>query len=185
MPEEHPLRSIDFKSANGTTLNLGAYSGQVLLVVNVASKCGFTPQYEGLESLYEKYKSAGFTILGFPANEFSAQEPGSNSEIQEFCQLNFGVQFPVLEKVVVKGTGQHPLFKLLTQNSPPVQKKSGSQLEANLAKHGLLSGSATDIKWNFEKFLISRNGEVVARFASDIAPEDPELQTAIEKELEK
>lgn len=179
------LEHINFNESNGEVTNLEAFRGQVVLIVNVASACGFTPQYAGLETLFETYQSKGFTVLAFPANEFGAQEPGTNSEIQEFCQVKFGVRFPVLEKVVVKGANQHPFFRTLIQSSPKAQKKAGSQLEENLSKHGLLTGGETEIKWNFEKFLVGRDGKVVARFQSDITPEDPELRLAIEKELEK
>src|SRR4051812_35615602 len=109
------LYDFSVRKINGTNATLGDYKGQVLLIVNVASKCGLTPQYKGLESLYEKYHAKGLEVLGFPANEFGAQEPGSNTEIQEFCSTNFGVKFPMFEKIVVKGEGQHPLYKYLTE----------------------------------------------------------------------
>ncbi len=133
------------------------YKGQVLLVVNTASKCGFTPQFAGLENLYKKYKDKGLTILGFPCNQFGKQDPGSNGEIQEFCQLNYGVSFPMHAKVDVNGNDTHPLFQHLKTAAP-----------------GLLG--STKIKWNFTKFLIDREGNVVERFAPATAPEKIEAK---------
>lgn len=177
------LSSIEFQANGGKTTKLADFRGQVVLVVNVASKCGLTPQYAGLERIYEKYGERGFTVLGFPANEFAGQEPGSNQEIQEFCTMNFGVKFPVLEKVVVKGEGQHALFKMLTKAKPEATVKPDGTLEKRLSEKGLISGQPEDIKWNFEKFLISRQGEVIGRFSPEIAPEDAVLTQAIEKAL--
>jgi glutathione peroxidase len=163
------IDQIEFKTAAGETARLKDYHGQVVLLVNVASKCGLTPQYTGLEALYEKYRDQGFVVLGFPANEFGAQEPGSNEEIQSFCQMNFGVQFPVFAKIVVKGDAIHPLYRALIEAQP-----------------GLTEGSSDkpkDISWNFEKFLLNRQGDVVARFAPAVTPQDPALVKAIEAEL--
>lgn len=179
------LDKIEFHLSDGKPATLSKYSGKVILVVNVASKCGLTPQYEGLEKIFEKYRDRGFIVLGFPANEFAAQEPGSNAEIQDFCQVNFGVQFPVLEKIVVKGEGQHPLYQRLTMEKPKAIKKPDGDLEKKLAEHGLLSGKPNDILWNFEKFLLNRKCEIVQRFAPDIIPEDPIVIQAIEAELSK
>jgi glutathione peroxidase len=173
-----PLRRID-----GTETSLSAFKGQVLLLVNVASKCGLTPQYEGLEDLYRDHKDKGLVVMGFPANEFGAQEPGTNAEIQEFCRSNFGVDFPMFEKLVVKGEGQHPLYHHLTGAIPQAQTPSGSTLRAELAKYGVKPEKEGDILWNFEKFLVSRQGEVVARFSPDTAPQDPQLLQAIDREL--
>jgi glutathione peroxidase len=181
--EMSALSNIEFKANGGKTTKLADYGGQVILIVNVASKCGLTPQYEGLEKMFEKYQDQGFTILGFPANEFAGQEPGSNAEIQAFCSMNFGVKFPVLEKVVVKGEGQHSLFKTLTTMRPQATQKTDGTLQKRLAEKGLLTGQPEDIKWNFEKFLLNRRGEVVGRFAPDITPEDPVLIQAVETEL--
>ena len=168
---------------DGVKVNLSSYKEKVLLIVNVASKCGLTPQYEGLEKLYKQYQKQGFEVLGFPANEFMAQEPGSNSEIQEFCRMNFGVEFPMFEKIVVKGEGQHPLYNYLTTQRPEaVMKPNGSLIERLNAK-GLLSGKPNDIKWNFEKFLVNKRGEVVGRFSPELDPLDPIITSAIEKEL--
>ena len=146
----------------GKPRKLADFRGQVLLVVNTASKCGFTPQYAGLEELYRKYKDRGFTVLGFPSNQFGQQEPGPESEIAEFCQMNYGVSFPMFSKVDVKGSGAHPLFRHLT-----TQKK------------GLLGSAA--IKWNFTKFLVGRDGTVLERYAPSTKPED--IAGDIEKAL--
>jgi glutathione peroxidase len=177
------ISEISLKKIDGKNTSLGEYKGKVLLVVNVASKCGLTPQYSGLEKLYEKYREQGLVVMGFPANEFGAQEPGTNSEIQEFCTTNFDVKFPMFEKIVVKGNGQHPLYKALIETIPVAYKKPDGVLEQKLKEHGLLTGEPADIKWNFEKFLINRAGKVVARFAPDVEPNDPALLKAVEKEL--
>ena len=179
------LNKIEFRSSDGKPKTLADYAGQVLLIVNVASKCGLTPQYEGLERLFEKYEDQGLLVLGFPANEFAGQEPGTNSEIQEFCQMKFGVQFPVLEKIVVKGPGQHALYKHLTALKPDSILNPDGKLEKSLREHGLLGANSNEIKWNFEKFLLNRKGDIVGRFAPDITPEDPVLVKAIETELAK
>ena len=146
----------DFHAATlpGADRSLADYAGQVVLVVNTASKCGFTPQYAGLEELYKAHKDEGFVVLGFPCNQFGAQEPGSADEIEEFCQLNYGVSFPMFEKVDVNGDDEHPLFSWLKSE-----------------KSGLLGGR---IKWNFTKFLIGRDGQVIERYAPTTKPEDLE-----------
>jgi glutathione peroxidase len=178
--QDIPLRRID-----GSPSTLRDFSGSVLLVVNVASKCGLTPQYEGLEALYAKYREQGLVVLGFPANDFGAQEPGSNQEIAEFCQTRFAVDFPMFEKLSVKGEAQHPLYRELIAEQPEARPKAGGALRENLAKHGLSPQAATDVMWNFEKFLVDRKGQVVARFAPDVTPGEPELVSAIEAELAK
>ena len=122
-------------------------------------------------------------VLGFPANEFGAQEPGTNAEIQQFCQMTFGVKFPMFQKIVVKGEGQHPLYKALTEAQPQARKNPDSKLEGKLREHGLLAGKPSDIMWNFEKFLIGRDGQVIARFAPDVSPEDPALLHVIDEAL--
>ena len=162
---------------------LSDYSGKVLLIVNVASECGLTPQYEALEEIYEKYRDRGFSVIAFPANEFGAQEPGTDEQIQQFCQMHFGIKFPVMKKIVVKGEGIHPLYQHLTSSIPVAVKKPDSGLEENLKKHGLLSGKPGEILWNFEKFLISKEGKVVARFAPDVVPDDELIINEIEKQL--
>lgn len=156
------LSQIEFRTSAGTPTRLSVYSGKVVLIVNVASKCGLTKQYGALESLYEKYRDQGLVVIGFPANEFGGQEPGTNAEIQQFCTLNFGVKFPVVEKIVVKGPGLHPFYKELTRALPD---------------------AAGEITWNFEKFLVSRAGAVVARFSPRTEPDDAVIIAAIEKEL--
>lgn len=177
------LYNFTLNSIDGKKISLENYQGKVLLIVNVASKCGLTPQYEGLENLYRKFRDSGFVVLGFPANEFLAQEPGTNEEIQQFCTMNFGVDFPMFEKITVKGEGQHPLYKFLTEERPVAKAKEGGNLLARLKEKGLLSGKENDIKWNFEKFLINKKGEVVDRFSPDVDPMDPVLLSAVEKEL--
>ena len=175
-----PLRRID-----GSNASLADHQGNVLLVVNVASRCGLTPQYAELEEIYETYRDRGFAVLGFPANEFAGQEPGSNPEIQQFCETKYGVKFPMFEKIVVKGQGQHPLYRQLIAERPTAEQKPNGTLRKTLDQHGLGPSNDNDIMWNFEKFLINRRGEVVGRFAPDIAPKDSALTSAIESELNK
>ncbi|CAG9614231.1 Hydroperoxy fatty acid reductase gpx1 [Bacillus rhizoplanae] len=158
------MKIYDFsaKTITGEEKSLRDYEGKVVLIVNVASKCGFTPQYKGLQALYEKYKEQGFEILGFPCNQFGGQEPGTEDEITSFCELNYGVTFPMFAKIDVKGNNTHPLFHYLTEQAP-----------------GLLGMKA--VKWNFTKFLVGRDGEVVKRFAPKTKPEQLEME--IEKEI--
>jgi len=178
--QDIPLRRID-----GTKASLKDYAGRVLLVVNVASKCGLTPQYEGLEQLFRKYQDRGLTVLGFPANDFAAQEPGTNQEIIEFCQTRFGVDFPMFEKITVKGEGQHPLYRELIARQPQARGNGDGVLQAKLEEHGLAPKTPTDVMWNFEKFLVDRHGNVAGRFAPDVTPENSALVSAIEAELAK
>lgn len=168
---------------DGAQTNLADYKGKVMLVVNVASKCGLTPQYEGLEKIYKNYKDKGFEVLGFPANEFLAQEPGSNDEIQQFCTMNYGVDFPMFSKIVVKGEGQHPLYQYLTTTKPEATMKPNGTLLERLGSKGLLTGKPNDIKWNFEKFLINKKGEIIERFSPELDPQDPIIVSAIEKAI--
>jgi glutathione peroxidase len=177
------LYEIPVRRNDSTETSLQEYSGKVLLIVNVASKCGLTPQYEALESVYEKYRARGLEILAFPANEFAGQEPGTDAEIKDFCQTQFGVKFPLFSKIVVKGAKQHPLYQYLTQLMPAAQVKPDSVLKAKLKDKGLLTGGPSDITWNFEKFLVDRQGSVVARFAPDMAPDDRLITSAIEAQL--
>lgn len=177
------LKDIPLRRIDGTETKLADFSGKVVMVVNVASKCGLTPQYEGLEKLFQEYGSKGFTILGFPSNQFLGQEPGSNEEIQEFCKLNYGVSFPLFQKIDVKGEGQHPLYKELTKTQPKAQKKGLSFFSWTLKLIGQGKKQSTDILWNFEKFLINKKGEVIARFAPDVKPEEAIIKDAIEAEL--
>lgn len=173
-----PLQSID-----GETLTLERYLGKVLLVVNVASKCGLTSQYEGLERLYETQRERGLEVLGFPANDFKQQEPGSDAEIKEFCSLTYGVQFPLFAKLSVVGEDQHPLYAELTQAQP--ETTGDGPFRERMLSRGGTPNPKPEVLWNFEKFLIGRNGEVVGRFAPDVTAEDPRLLEAIEKELAK
>jgi glutathione peroxidase len=177
------ISDIPLKRIDGAQARLADYRGQVLLVVNVASKCGLTPQYEGLEKLYESKQAAGLTVLGFPANNFMGQEPGTDAEISDFCSLNYSVKFPLFSKISVLGADQHPLYAQLTK-AQPVAVGEGSMRE-RLKNYGINPSDPVDVLWNFEKFLISRKGEVVARFAPDVTAEDPRLQSAIETELAK
>lgn len=156
---EFTMRDID-----GKDVRLDAYKGKVMMIVNTASKCGYTPQYEGLQALYDKNKDKGFVILGFPANNFMGQEPGTEAEIKEFCTLKYKVTFPMFAKISVKGPDQHPLYNFLT----------------NKATDAAFAG---DISWNFNKFLLDRNGKVVARFDSKDTPEGEAVTAAVEKYL--
>ncbi len=150
------------QTIDGKTRKLADYKGKVLLVVNTASQCGFTPQYKGLEQVYQQFKGRGFAVLGFPCNQFGAQEPGPESEIAEFCEMNYGVTFPLFAKVDVNGDGAHPLFRHLKSAAP-----------------GLLGSEA--IKWNFTKFLVGKDGKVIGRYAPNTKPED--IAADIEKAL--
>ena len=158
------IYDVKVNQLDGSPASLGDYKGKALLIVNVASKCGLTPQYEGLEKLHETLGSRGFEVLGFPCNQFLEQEPGTAEEIQEFCTVNYGVQFPLFEKIEVNGEGQHPLYAQLTAVADG-------------------EGYTGDIRWNFEKFLVSPAGEVVGRFNPTVTPEDPALVSAIEAQL--
>ena len=172
---------LPLKAINGTDTSLNSYAGKVLLIVNVASKCGLTPQYEGLEALYEKYRDKGLVVLGFPANDFAGQEPGSDSEIQQFCTLNYAVKFPMFSKVMVTGSAKHPLYAALTTAIPATEGREG--VETMLKGHGIEPTAAPEVVWNFEKFLIGRNGEVLRRFAPATKPDDAALVAAIEAAL--
>jgi glutathione peroxidase len=178
------MNIYDFKvnTIDGEEISLEQYKGKVLLIANTASKCGFTPQYKDLQKLYEKFNEKGFEILGFPSNQFGEQEPGANHEVKAFCEINYGVQFPMFEKIDVRGGNAHPLFKYLTEKAP----FKGFDLENPTAKflHGHLVKNFPDyivgdsIKWNFTKFLIDKKGNVVARFESPVEPMDivPEVE---------
>ncbi|MFN6518164.1 MAG: glutathione peroxidase [Nostoc sp. CreGUA01] len=157
------ISDIVVKTINGQDKQLNDYTGKVLLIINVASYCGYTSQYDGLEDLNQKYKEAGLSVLGFPCNDFGAQEPGSNEEIAKFCISKYGVTFELFDKVHAKGSQQHPLYERLTKAVEPTEP----------------------VAWNFEKFLVNKQGEVVARFKSSIHPSSPELINAIESELAK
>ena len=177
------IQDVPLKTITGSEAKLGDYAGKVLLVVNVASKCGLTPQYEGLEQLYADKRDQGLVVLGFPANDFGAQEPGANEEIQAFCTTNFGVDFPMFAKIAVTGPEQHPLYKALTESYPKAISNSGEDFRARLQGYGMTPNPEPGILWNFEKFLIDRKGEVVARFAPNVPPNDPIVLEAIDKAL--
>ncbi len=157
----HDIKVIDI---NGEEVSMSVYKGKVLLIVNVASNCGYTPQYEALQSLYVKYKEKGFEVLGFPCNDFGAQEPGTNKEIREFCSINYGVTFPLFNKIKITGKDKSQLFERLI-NSPAIENG--------------------EVKWNFEKFLISKEGKVVKRFRSAVKPLSEEVIKAVEEEIKK
>jgi glutathione peroxidase len=159
-----PVLDLPVTTIDGHETTLAEHAGKTLLIVNVASKCGFTKQYAGLEALHEAYAERGFAVLGFPCNQFGGQEPGTEAEIQEFCSTTWGVTFPLYAKVDVNGPDRHPIYAELTETADS-------------------SGKAGDVEWNFEKFLVSRDGHVLTRFRSAVTPEDPGLVEAIEKDL--
>jgi glutathione peroxidase len=165
-PTTQPASPLDFsvKDIDGKDVSLSEYKGKVVMLVNVASKCGYTPQYAGLEKVYDEYKDQGLIIIGFPANNFGSQEPGSNEQIKEFCSSKFHVTFPMMAKISVKGADKHPLYQYLTE-SPTAGEFAG------------------EIGWNFTKFLVGADGKIVARFASKVTPESPEMTTAIKSAL--
>ncbi|MBO6513898.1 MAG: glutathione peroxidase [Phycisphaerales bacterium] len=163
MPKNYVL-GYEIEMIDGTQKSLEDFKGQVVLMVNVASKCGLTPQYEGLEAMYRKHKKDGLVVIGFPANEFGGQEPGTNEEIAQFCSTKFDVSFPMAAKIVVKGKDIHPLYKQLTSQPEPI---------------------GGEIEWNFDKFLVNRDGEVVGRYKPRTTPEDPALVKAVGELLEE
>jgi glutathione peroxidase len=158
------IYDAEINTLEGSPSSLADYKGKALLVVNVASKCGLTPQYEGLQKLHEQYAGRGFEVLGFPCNQFAGQEPGSATEIREFCDTNYQVTFPLFEKVDVNGAHAHPIYQELTQAADD-------------------TGEAGEVKWNFEKFLVAPDGQIVGRFRPPVSPEDPALVQAIEAQL--
>jgi glutathione peroxidase len=158
------LYDIPVKTLSGDDSSLGALAGKTLLVVNVASKCGLTPQYAALEALHERLAGRGFSVVGFPCNQFMGQEPGTAEEIEQFCSTTYGVTFPMFEKIEVNGDGRHPIYEQLTAVADA-------------------SGEAGDVQWNFEKFLLGPDGTVLARFRPRTVPDDPEVLAAIEKHL--
>lgn len=175
--------NIPVNTIQGDAVTLNQYADKVLLIVNVASKCGLTPQYEGLEKLYQNKKAEGLEILGFPANNFLAQEPGSDDEIQEFCSLTYDVKFPLFSKISVAGEDKHPLYQTLIQAIP--ERIGEGPWWKDLVDYGLTPNPKPEVLWNFEKFLINKQGEVVGRFAPDITADDPRLVDAINAELAK
>jgi len=179
------IYDIPLNKINNEPATLGEFRGKVVLVVNVASKCGLTPQYEGLEKLYEKLEPQGLVVAGFPANDFKAQEPGTNEEIQSFCSLNYGVKFPLFSKITVTGPEKHPLYSALIAAQPAAVSLNHPSWREKLTGWGVPTLAEPELLWNFEKFLVSRKGEVVKRFAPDTAADAPELVAAIESELKK
>lgn len=177
------LFSIPVKKIDGSETTLDEFKGKTLLVINVASKCGLTPQYEGLEKVYEKYRDKGFEVLGFPANNFLGQEPGTDEEIATFCATEYDVKFPLFSKISVKGDDQHPLYAELTSSRPAADIGNGDDFETRLAGFGQKRENSSDVLWNFEKFLISKEGEIVARIAPDVTPDDPRVVEAVERAI--
>jgi glutathione peroxidase len=181
------LLSIPVQTIDGQDTSLSNLAGKVFLVVNVASKCGFTLQYTGLEQLYQQFKDRGLVILGFPANDFGAQEPGTNAEIAQFCSVDYPVSFPLFSKITVTGPEKHPLYAELTSAQPDRISKNDeliSHLSEYAAGHGFPPpNKLPEVLWNFEKFLVDRDGNIIARFNPDIEPNDPLLIQAIEAAL--
>jgi len=183
------LYDIPVNKISGETTSLADYRGKVLLLVNVASQCGLTPQYEALEKLYSRFKDHGLVVCGFPANDFGAQEPGSNEEIQTFCRSTFGVDFPMFSKITVTGPSTHPLYQTLVASQPKAIGPTREGFRENLnnflknVHNGATTNPEPGILWNFEKFLIDRNGNVAARFSPEVLPDDPTVIAAIESAL--
>lgn len=177
------LYDIPLQRLDGRATTLGEHRGRVLLIVNVASACGLTPQYAGLQALYASHRGRGLEVLGFPCNDFAAQEPGSEAEIQSFCDSQYGVQFPLYAKLKINSAPRHPLYAALIEAQPLAQPSGSDQLLKTLGQHGLLPKHAGDVTWNFEKFLVGRDGTVRSRFAPDVAPDAPALLVAIETAL--
>jgi glutathione peroxidase len=176
------IYEIPVKTIDGKDTNLGDYKGKTLLIVNVASKCGLTPQYEGLQALYSEYKDKGVEVLGFPANNYLGQEPGTEEEIKDFCSTNYNVTFPMFSKLSTKGDDQHELYKYLTETKPETDVNDGG-LEEKLKGFGSVRSTPSEVLWNFEKFLVSKDGEITARFAPDVKPDDERLLAKLNAEL--
>jgi glutathione peroxidase len=181
------IYDIPLATLSGEATSLNAFRGKVLLLVNVASKCGFTPQYTGLESLYQRFKDRGLVVLGFPANDFAGQEPGSNQEIATFCSTEYPVTFPLFSKITVAGPDKHALYRELIATHPQ-RVEDGTALRDDLAGYLKSQGlpgpnDPPEVLWNFEKFLVGRDGSVIERFASDVKPDDPRLVSSIEQAL--
>jgi glutathione peroxidase len=175
------ISDIPLKTIKGEPARLADYKGKVLLVVNVASKCGLTPQYEGLQKLYEEKHGAGLEILGFPANDFGAQEPGTEEEISSFCSTTYNVSFPLFSKIEVTGENIHPLYKGLIEAQP--EAGGGTAFRDRLAGYGKTPNPAPGILWNFEKFVVGKDGQVIGRFTPDTTADDPKLREALDKAL--
>lgn len=177
------VENIAINRNDGSPSNLGEFAGKVRLVVNVASKCGLTPQYEGLEALYRAKQAAGLEVLAFPANNFKGQEPGTDAEIRDFCSTQYDVTFPLFAKVSALGDDRHPLYTALVEAQPAAIGEG--PFRERLKGFGVERDNQADILWNFEKFLVNRNGDVVARFSPDVKADDPRLLAAIDAELAK
>ena len=177
------IEGIPVRTLAGEETSLAQFKGKVVLIVNVASKCGLTPQYEGLEMLYKNYRDKGFVIAGFPSNNFAGQEPGTSEEIQTFCTTNFGVDFPMFEKINIVGKDKHPLYAALIAAQPKAISIGEIPFADDLRKYGINPNPEPEVLWNFEKFLVDRSGEVVARFSPDTTPFNPRLTEAIEAAL--
>jgi glutathione peroxidase len=180
-PMSQSLFDIPLSRIDGKPTSLAQFRGKVLLVVNVASKCGLTPQYEGLQKLYAQKKGQGLEILGFPANNFGGQEPGTEAEITEFCTTNYGVDFPMFKKISVVGEDRHTLYDALVAAKPKAE--GADAMRERLAGYGIKAKSDTDVLWNFEKFVIGRDGKVIARFSPDTDPNDPRLTQVLDAAL--
>lgn len=179
------IYDIPVEKITGEAASLGDFKGKVILVVNVASQCGLTPQYEGLEKLYERFQSQGLVVAGFLANDFKGQEPGTNEEIQTFCSTKYSVKFSLFSKITVTGAGKHPLYTSLIAAQPKAVSVNQPSWREKLTGWGVPTLAEPELLWNFEKFVVSRSGEVVKRFAPDTAPDAPELVAEIETELTK
>ncbi len=179
----HSIATIEYEKMDGTRETLGDHAGEVVLVVNVASKCGLAPQYAGLQQLYATHHERGLTVLGFPANDFMGQEPGTDAEILDFCSMRYDVTFPVMSKISVAGPTTHPLYRALTEAVPIAEGKD--TMRTTLRDNGNAPTEDPEVLWNFEKFLIGRDCRVVARFCPTTAPDDPALVAAVEAELAK
>lgn len=175
------LYDIPVTSIEGESLTLERFKGQVLLLVNVASQCGLTPQYQALESLYRSRHAEGLEILAFPANDFRGQEPGSEAEIKQFCSLNYDVSFPLFAKLSVVGEAQHPLYRALTRALP--EATGEGPMRERLRGYGIEANPPPEVQWNFEKFVVGRDGRVAGRFAPDVTPDDARLLQVLEAEL--
>ncbi len=182
---QQDILNTEVTTIDGEQTTLEAYRGKVLLVVNVASKCGLTPQYEQLENIQKALETEGFSVLGFPCNQFLGQEPGSEEEIKTFCSMTYGVTFPMFSKIEVNGDARHPLYKKLIAAAPKAVAPEGSGFYERMESKGRAPKEPGDILWNFEKFLIGRDGVVIARFSPDMTPEDPRLVQAIKQALAK
>jgi len=176
------LQEIELSTIDGSSASLSDHAGSVLLIVNVASQCGLTPQYEQLQELYERRHDQGFEVLGFPANNFGAQEPGTDEEIAAFCDTSYSVTFPLFSKISVKGDDQHPLYAALTEAQPRAEGDP-DEFRETLRGFDLDPSDDPDVLWNFEKFLVAKDGSVARRFAPAMRPDDPVILAAIDDEL--